>query len=163
MGRISPPQPLAAAGPRDPLSVGIGALLTLWTVAALALARQRRRAGLVQRVPTRLVRRLTGVVLALLGGRHPGGAPQDLTKRVPRAGAARPADADEHLVLVRDHALDSGRRWPPARAVGVGGSRGSRGHQNRVCRWPGAHRPPLLDPFALAEWRSMTVTDRTAP
>jgi Ca2+/H+ antiporter, TMEM165/GDT1 family len=47
----------------DPLSVGVGALLALWSVAALALTVGR---GLVQRVPTRLVRRLTGVVLALL-------------------------------------------------------------------------------------------------
>jgi putative Ca2+/H+ antiporter (TMEM165/GDT1 family) len=47
----------------DPLSVGVGALLALWSVAALALTVGRR---LVQRVPTRLVRRLTGVVLALL-------------------------------------------------------------------------------------------------
>jgi Ca2+/H+ antiporter, TMEM165/GDT1 family len=47
----------------DPLSVGIGALLALWSVAALALTVGR---GLVQRVPTRLVRRLTGVVLAVL-------------------------------------------------------------------------------------------------
>jgi putative Ca2+/H+ antiporter (TMEM165/GDT1 family) len=47
----------------DPLSVGVGALLALWSVAALALSVGR---GLVQRVPTRLVRRLTGVVLAVL-------------------------------------------------------------------------------------------------
>lgn len=47
----------------DPLSVGVGALLALWSVAALALTVGR---GLVQRVPTRLVRRLTGVVLAVL-------------------------------------------------------------------------------------------------
>jgi Ca2+/H+ antiporter, TMEM165/GDT1 family len=47
----------------DPVSVGIGALLALWSVSALALTVGR---GLVQRVPTRLVRRLTGVVLALL-------------------------------------------------------------------------------------------------
>jgi Ca2+/H+ antiporter, TMEM165/GDT1 family len=47
----------------DPVSVGIGALLALWSVAALALTVGR---GLVQRVPTRLVRRLTGVVLAVL-------------------------------------------------------------------------------------------------
>jgi Ca2+/H+ antiporter, TMEM165/GDT1 family len=52
-----------AARYRDPLSVGVGALLALWSVAALALTVGR---GLVQRVPTRLVRRLTGVVLALL-------------------------------------------------------------------------------------------------
>jgi Ca2+/H+ antiporter, TMEM165/GDT1 family len=48
---------------RDPLSVGIGALLALWSVSALALTAGR---GLVQRVPTRLVRRFTGVVLAVL-------------------------------------------------------------------------------------------------
>ena len=47
----------------DPVSVGLGALLALWSVAALALTVGR---GLVQRVPTRLVRRLTGVVLAVL-------------------------------------------------------------------------------------------------
>jgi Ca2+/H+ antiporter, TMEM165/GDT1 family len=47
----------------DPLSVEFGALLALWSVAALALTVGR---GLVQRVPTRLVRRLTGVVLAVL-------------------------------------------------------------------------------------------------
>jgi putative Ca2+/H+ antiporter (TMEM165/GDT1 family) len=52
-----------AARYRDPVSVGIGALLALWSVAALALTVGR---GLVQRVPTRLVRRLTGVVLAVL-------------------------------------------------------------------------------------------------
>jgi putative Ca2+/H+ antiporter (TMEM165/GDT1 family) len=47
----------------DPVSVGLGAVLALWSVSALALTVGR---GLVQRVPTRLVRRLTGVVLALL-------------------------------------------------------------------------------------------------
>ena len=47
----------------DPLSVGIGALLALWSVAALALTVGR---GLLRRVPTRLVRRLTGVVLGVL-------------------------------------------------------------------------------------------------
>jgi putative Ca2+/H+ antiporter (TMEM165/GDT1 family) len=47
----------------DPVSVGIGALLALWSVAALALTVGR---GLVQRVPTRLVRRFTAVVLAVL-------------------------------------------------------------------------------------------------
>jgi Ca2+/H+ antiporter, TMEM165/GDT1 family len=47
----------------DPLSVGIGALLALWTAAALALTVGR---GLVQRLPARLLRRLTGVVLAVL-------------------------------------------------------------------------------------------------
>jgi putative Ca2+/H+ antiporter (TMEM165/GDT1 family) len=48
---------------RDPLSVGVGALLALWSVAALALTVGR---GLVQRVPARLVRRITGVILAVL-------------------------------------------------------------------------------------------------
>jgi Ca2+/H+ antiporter, TMEM165/GDT1 family len=52
-----------AARYRDPLSVGIGSALALWSVAGLALTVGR---GLVQRVPTRLVRRLTGVVLAVL-------------------------------------------------------------------------------------------------
>ena len=47
----------------DPLSVGTGALLALWSVAALALTVGQ---GLVQRVPTRLVRRFTAVVLAVL-------------------------------------------------------------------------------------------------
>jgi putative Ca2+/H+ antiporter (TMEM165/GDT1 family) len=47
----------------DPLSVGVGALLALWSVAALALSVGR---GLVQRVPARLVRRITGVILAVL-------------------------------------------------------------------------------------------------
>ena len=47
----------------DPLSVGTGALLALWSVAALALSVGR---GLVQRVPARLVRRITGVILAVL-------------------------------------------------------------------------------------------------
>jgi putative Ca2+/H+ antiporter (TMEM165/GDT1 family) len=52
-----------AARYHDPLSVGVGAVLALWSVSALALTVGR---GLVQRVPTRLVRRLTGVVLAVL-------------------------------------------------------------------------------------------------
>jgi Ca2+/H+ antiporter, TMEM165/GDT1 family len=47
----------------DPLSVGVGALLALWSVAALALTVGR---GLVQRVPARLVRRFTAAVLAVL-------------------------------------------------------------------------------------------------
>ena len=47
----------------DPLSVGVGALLALWSVAALALT---VGLGLVQRVPARLVRRITGVILAVL-------------------------------------------------------------------------------------------------
>ena len=52
-----------AARYRDPLSVGVGALLALWSVTALALTVGR---GLVARVPTRLVRRLTGTILAVL-------------------------------------------------------------------------------------------------
>ena len=52
-----------AASYGDPVGVGLGALLALWSVAALALTVGR---GLVQRVPARLVRRLTGVVLAVL-------------------------------------------------------------------------------------------------
>jgi len=52
-----------AARYADPVSVGLGALLALWSVAALALTVGR---GLVQRVPARLVRRLTGLVLAVL-------------------------------------------------------------------------------------------------
>jgi Ca2+/H+ antiporter, TMEM165/GDT1 family len=47
----------------DPVSVGIGAALALWSVAALALTVGR---GLLQRVPTRLVRRLTGLALGVL-------------------------------------------------------------------------------------------------
>jgi putative Ca2+/H+ antiporter (TMEM165/GDT1 family) len=47
----------------DPLSVGVGALLALWSVAALALTVGR---GLVQRIPARLVRRITGAILAVL-------------------------------------------------------------------------------------------------
>jgi putative Ca2+/H+ antiporter (TMEM165/GDT1 family) len=52
-----------AARYADPLSVGVGALLALWTAAALALTVGR---GLVRRIPARLLRRLTGVVLAVL-------------------------------------------------------------------------------------------------
>ena len=52
-----------AARYRDPVSVGIGAVLALWSVSALALTMGR---GLVQRIPARLIRRLTGVVLAVL-------------------------------------------------------------------------------------------------
>jgi Ca2+/H+ antiporter, TMEM165/GDT1 family len=52
-----------AARYRDPLSVGLGALLALWSVAALALTVGR---SLLQRVPTRLVRRLTGAALGVL-------------------------------------------------------------------------------------------------
>jgi Ca2+/H+ antiporter, TMEM165/GDT1 family len=52
-----------AARYRDPVSVGVGAVLALWSVSALALTLGR---GLLKRIPTRLVRRLTGVVLAVL-------------------------------------------------------------------------------------------------
>jgi putative Ca2+/H+ antiporter (TMEM165/GDT1 family) len=52
-----------AARYHDPVSVGLGALLALWSVSALALTVGR---GLVARVPTRLVRRLTGTILAVL-------------------------------------------------------------------------------------------------
>ena len=52
-----------AARYRDPLSVGVGAVLALWSVSALALTFGR---GLVKRIPTRLVRRLTGTILAVL-------------------------------------------------------------------------------------------------
>jgi len=52
-----------AARYHDPLSVGVGALLALWSVAALALTVGR---GLLQRIPARLVRRFTAVVLAVL-------------------------------------------------------------------------------------------------
>jgi putative Ca2+/H+ antiporter (TMEM165/GDT1 family) len=52
-----------AARYRDPVSVGVGAVLALWSVAALAVTVGR---GLLKRIPTRLVRRLTGVVLAVL-------------------------------------------------------------------------------------------------
>jgi Ca2+/H+ antiporter, TMEM165/GDT1 family len=52
-----------AARYRDPVSVGMGAILALWSVTALALTLGR---NLLLRIPTRLVRRLTGTVLALL-------------------------------------------------------------------------------------------------
>jgi Ca2+/H+ antiporter, TMEM165/GDT1 family len=52
-----------AARYRDPVSVGVGAALALWAVSGLAMTVGR---GLVRRIPTRLVRRLTGAVLALL-------------------------------------------------------------------------------------------------
>ena len=52
-----------AARYHDPLSVGVGAVLALWSVSALALTMGR---GLIQRVPARLVRRLTGTILAVL-------------------------------------------------------------------------------------------------
>jgi Ca2+/H+ antiporter, TMEM165/GDT1 family len=52
-----------AARYRDPFSVGVGAALALWSVSGLAMTVGR---GLVQRIPTRLARRLTGAVLAVL-------------------------------------------------------------------------------------------------
>ena len=52
-----------AARYHDPLSVGVGAVLALWSVSALALTVGR---GLVKRIPTRLIRRLTGTILAVL-------------------------------------------------------------------------------------------------
>jgi putative Ca2+/H+ antiporter (TMEM165/GDT1 family) len=52
-----------AARYRDPVSVGMGAILALWSVTVLALTLGR---NLLLRIPTRLVRRLTGTVLALL-------------------------------------------------------------------------------------------------
>ena len=90
----------------DPLSVGVGALLALWSVAALALTVGR---GLVQRVPARLVRRITGVLLAVL-------AVLSLVEAiraeplVARAAAAGHADAGMvPLMLVWNRALDYGR------------------------------------------------------
>jgi Ca2+/H+ antiporter, TMEM165/GDT1 family len=52
-----------AARYADPLSVGVGAVLALWTAAALALTVGR---GLLERLPARLVRRLAGLVLVAL-------------------------------------------------------------------------------------------------
>jgi len=52
-----------AARYADPLSVGVGAVLALWTATALALTVGR---GLLRRLPTRLVRRLAGLILAAL-------------------------------------------------------------------------------------------------
>lgn len=52
-----------AARYADPLSVGVGAVLALWTASALALSVGQ---GLLRRLPTRLVRRLAGLLLALL-------------------------------------------------------------------------------------------------
>jgi putative Ca2+/H+ antiporter (TMEM165/GDT1 family) len=52
-----------AASSADPLSVGVGALAALWTVAALAIGAGR---GLLRLVPLRLVRRAAGVVFLAL-------------------------------------------------------------------------------------------------
>ena len=52
-----------AARYADPLSVGVGAVLALWTAAALALTVGR---GLLGRLPARLLRRLAGLILVAL-------------------------------------------------------------------------------------------------
>jgi putative Ca2+/H+ antiporter (TMEM165/GDT1 family) len=52
-----------AARYADPLSVGVGAVLALWTATALALTVGR---GLLRRLPTHLVRRLAGLILVAL-------------------------------------------------------------------------------------------------
>jgi Ca2+/H+ antiporter, TMEM165/GDT1 family len=52
-----------AAKYRDPLSVGLGAILALWLVAALAVAGGRT---LLRYVPLLLVRRITAVIFAVL-------------------------------------------------------------------------------------------------
>lgn len=51
-----------AARFHDPVSVGLGAGLALWSVAALAVIASRP----LRRLPTALVRRLTGIVLLVL-------------------------------------------------------------------------------------------------
>lgn len=48
----------------DPLGVGLGAVLGLWTVVAIGVVAGSK---LVERVPLALVRRITGVILAVLG------------------------------------------------------------------------------------------------
>lgn len=48
----------------DPIGVGVGALLGLWTVVAIGVVAGSK---LVERVPLALVRRITGVILAALG------------------------------------------------------------------------------------------------
>jgi putative Ca2+/H+ antiporter (TMEM165/GDT1 family) len=53
-----------AAKYHDPLGVGIGALLGLWSVVAIGVIAGSK---LVERVPLALVRRITGVILAALG------------------------------------------------------------------------------------------------
>jgi len=54
-----------AARYHDPLSVALGALLALWAVAAIAVIGGR---GLLRRLDTRTVRRVTAVVLFVLAG-----------------------------------------------------------------------------------------------
>jgi putative Ca2+/H+ antiporter (TMEM165/GDT1 family) len=51
-----------AARDHDPLSVGVGAVLALWTVAALAVIGSR----FLARLPMTVIRRVTGTVLAVL-------------------------------------------------------------------------------------------------
>ncbi|HEY5231347.1 MAG TPA: TMEM165/GDT1 family protein [Galbitalea sp.] len=53
-----------AAKYHDPIGVGVGAVLGLWTVVAIGAVAGSR---LVQRVPLGLVRRITGLILAALG------------------------------------------------------------------------------------------------
>jgi putative Ca2+/H+ antiporter (TMEM165/GDT1 family) len=53
-----------AAKYHDPIGVGLGALLGLWTVAAIGVFAGSK---LVERVPLYLVRRITGVILVVLG------------------------------------------------------------------------------------------------
>ena len=53
-----------AAKYHDPIGVGVGALLGLWTVVAIGVVAGSK---LVERVPLALVRRITGVILAVLG------------------------------------------------------------------------------------------------
>jgi putative Ca2+/H+ antiporter (TMEM165/GDT1 family) len=52
-----------AAHYHSPLSVGVGATLALWSVAAIAVLSGQ---GLMRRVPVRRVRQVTGVVLLVL-------------------------------------------------------------------------------------------------
>jgi putative Ca2+/H+ antiporter (TMEM165/GDT1 family) len=52
-----------AARYADPLSVAVGAVLALWTAAALALTVGR---GLLRRLPRRVVRRIAGLILLAL-------------------------------------------------------------------------------------------------
>ena len=95
-----------AARYRDLLSVGLGALLALWSVAALALTVGR---SLLQRVPTKLVRRLTGAALGVLAVVSLVEA-LDLSEPVAQAGEAGQAGCrNVLLMLVRNHALDYGR------------------------------------------------------
>jgi putative Ca2+/H+ antiporter (TMEM165/GDT1 family) len=51
-----------AARNHDPLSVGVGAVLALWSVAALAVIGSR----FLARLPMTVIRRVTGTVLAVL-------------------------------------------------------------------------------------------------